>query len=114
MRKGAAISGYPLPIANVHSGKLGLSRTAGDWVSLINFSRYGNIQVMQHVRHFCVAQARGVILEGQMILVVDSEASQTIRVCKCSERAQLCFREGPLQFVGCFHECHGGHYTSPS
>jgi hypothetical protein len=32
-------------------------------LSLINFPRHGDIQLMQHVRHFCFPQPGGVILE---------------------------------------------------
>ena len=55
--------------------------------SLIHSSRDRNIQLMQYVGHFCIAQARRVVLEGQMILVVNPKTPQPIGVGKCSERA---------------------------
>ena len=48
-----------------------------------------------------------------MILVIDPESSQTVGVGKRSQRAKLFLGQGLLQFVGCFDECHGGHYSSP-
>src|ERR1700687_1751948 len=42
-----------------------------------------------------------------MTLVIDPEAPQTIGVCKRSKRAKLFFHQRLLQFVSCFHECHG-------
>ena len=69
---------------------------------------------MQDVLHFCVSQARGVILKRQMVLVIDAKTSQAISVRKRSQRVKLFLVQRLLQFVGCFDECHGGHYSSPS
>lgn len=59
--------------------------------------------------HLGFAQARGVVFERQLVLVlIDAKAAQAVNVCELAQMAQLFFGERGLQFVGNFHKCHGG------
>lgn len=57
------------------------------------------------------AEARGVVLERQVVLVVDAEAAQAVGIGEFAEVAELVLGEGRLQFVDDFDESHGGHYS---
>src|SRR5258706_9424432 len=59
---------------------------------LVHSSRHRNIQLMQYVRHLRIPQARRVVLERQMLVVVNPEAPPTISVRKSPERPELFFR----------------------
>ena len=84
----------PTFLPNAFSGWNAASapRQRGSSLRLIHFSRYCNIQLMQHVLYFRLPQARRIVLERQAIFVLNPEAPQTIGVGKRSERAQLFFR----------------------
>ena len=61
----------------------------------------------QDVSDLGLLQARRIVLERKLIeLLVDLEAPQAIGVGELAERAELFGAQGPLQFVGYFHQGH--------
>jgi hypothetical protein len=68
---------------------------------------YGGLA--EDVGNLGVAEARGVVLEGEMFLgFVEAEAPEAVGIGKFAEAAELVLRERILQFVGDFDERHGG------
>jgi hypothetical protein len=81
--------------------------------SLVHFAGDSDAGLAEDVGDLCVAKARGVVFEGQMIpLLVDAEFSQAIGVGERPEAAELCEAERILQLVGDFEECHARNYSS--
>jgi hypothetical protein len=75
---------------------------------LIDDSHDGNAGLGQDVSDLGLAQARGVVFEGEMFfLFVDAEAAQAVGVGKFTEASELFEAEGRLQFVGNLDESHG-------
>jgi hypothetical protein len=75
---------------------------------LIDDSDYGNAGLGQDVGDLGLAQAGGVVFEGEMIfLFVDAEAAQAVGVGKFTEASELFEAERRLKFVGDLDECHG-------
>jgi hypothetical protein len=78
-------------------------------------ARHGNGRLPENMCNLRVAQTRSVILKRQLFFaLVEAEASQAVGVGKLAETAQLFWRQGGLQFVSDFHECHARHYSSPA
>jgi len=66
------------------------------------------------VRDLRVAEARGVVFEGEMLFgFIEAEAAQAVGVGEFAEQAELFLGKRGLQFVSNFHECHVRHYSSP-
>jgi len=67
----------------------------------------GYLRHAQDVSDFGFLEARCVILKRQLIeLLIDLEAPQAVGVRKLAESAELFGAQGPLQFVGYFHQGH--------
>jgi hypothetical protein len=66
----------------------------------------GDAGLAKDMGHLRLAQARGVVLERQVVLVVDAEAAQAVGVGEFAEMAELILSERGLQFVGDFDESH--------
>ena len=63
----------------------------------------------ERVSHLGFAEARGVVLEGQLLpRIVEAKAAQAVSIRECAEMAQLVVAQRGLQFIGDFHECHEG------
>jgi len=61
------------------------------------------------VSYLGFTETRGVVFEGQLLpRIVEAEAAKSIGVCEFAEMTQLIVAQRRLQFVGNFHECHGG------
>lgn len=81
--------------------------------ALVDSARYGDAGLAEDVGDLRIAEARGVVLEGEMVLLfVDAKAAQTIGVGECAETAELFETEGRLQFVSDFEERHARDYNS--
>jgi hypothetical protein len=79
-------------------------------VHLAGYSDAGLAEDMGDLR---VAEARGVVFEGEMVLLlVDVEFAQAIGVGERAEAAELRKAQRMLQLVGDFEECHATNYTS--
>jgi hypothetical protein len=75
---------------------------------LIDDSDDGNAGLGQDVGDLGLAQARGVVFEGEMIfLFVDAKAPEAVGVRKFTEASELFEAERRLKFVGNLDECHG-------
>src|SRR5271168_809502 len=90
------------------SGKFILPGASGLCLRSVDFARDGDAGLSQDVGDLRLAEARSVVLERQVVLVVDAEAAQAIGVGEFAEVAELVVGEGGLQFVGDFNESHGG------
>jgi hypothetical protein len=67
------------------------------------------------VKHLGLAQARGVVFEGEAPGgFVDMEAAEAVGVGEFAEPLELLVAEGSQEFVADFEKCHGGEYSSPS
>ena len=81
---------------------------AGESVYL---ARDGDAGLAEDVCDLRFTQARGVILECELILLfVDAEAAQAISVGEFAQPAKLFEAQRGLQFIGDFEECHEGKY----
>lgn len=75
----------------------------------IDFAGDGYGGLAEDVGYLGVAEARGVVLEGEMFLgFVKAEAAEAVGIGKFAEAAELVLRERVLQFVDDFDEGHGG------
>jgi len=78
---------------------------------LVDLAGDGDAGLAENVRDLGFAQARSVVLEGEMVLLlIDTEAAEAIGVGEFAEAAQLLEAQRGLQFVGDFEECHRGKY----
>jgi hypothetical protein len=81
--------------------------------ALVDSARYGDAGLAEDVGNLSVAEARGVVFEGEMrLLFVDAKAAQAIGVGECAEAAELFETQGRLQFVSDFEERHARNYNS--
>jgi hypothetical protein len=81
--------------------------------SLVHFAGDSDAGLAEDVGDLCVAKARGVVFEGELIpLLVDAEFSQAIGVGERAEAAQLCEAQRMLQLVGDFEKRHARNYSS--
>jgi hypothetical protein len=65
--------------------------------------------VAEDVRDFGLAEAGGVVLEGDLkFRLVDLKAAEAVGVGEFAERAELIVRERGLEFEFGLEECHGG------
>lgn len=75
----------------------------------VDFAGDGDGGLAEDVLDLCFAQARSVVLKGEMLLgFVKAESPQTVGIGKFAEAAELVFRQRGLQFVGYVHERHAG------
>ena len=63
--------------------------------------------------HLCVPEARGVILESDLILLlVDAEFAQAVGIGKPAEMLELLKAERRLEFIGNFKKRHASDYSN--
>ena len=80
---------------------------------LVDFAGDGDAGLAEDVGDLGFAQARGVVFEGEVVLLlVDVEAAQAVGVGEFAEALELFVAERRVEFVGDFEECHGGDYSS--
>ena len=80
---------------------------------LIDFAGDSDTGLSERVRDLCLTQARGVVLESEMlVLFIDAEAAQAVGVGEFTEAAELFKAQRRLQLVRDFEQCHGSDYNS--
>ena len=78
---------------------------------LVDFAGDGDAGLAEDVGDLGFAQARGVVFEGEVVLLlVDVEAAQAVGVGEFAEAAELFEAQRGLQFVSDFEECHRRKY----
>jgi hypothetical protein len=101
----APVHGVTVPRLVLVSGRTGE-------FSLRNAPQDGNAGVAQNVLDHNFSEARGVVVKVEpVVLFVDAESLQPIRIGEVAERAVLLGLELVLEFVCDGHECHGGDYN---
>ena len=77
----------------------------------VDFAGDGDAGLAKNVRDLSFAEARGVVFEGEVVLLlVDAEAAEAVGVGKVAEAGELFEAERGLQFVCDFEECHRRKY----
>jgi hypothetical protein len=83
--------------------------------ALVDFACDRDAGLAKDVGDLRVAEARGVVLESEMVLLfVDAKATQTVSVGERAEAAELFEAQGRLQFIGDFEKRHAWNYSSRS
>ena len=78
---------------------------------LVDLAIDGDAGATEDMGHLSFAQARGVVFEGEVVLLfVDAEAAKAVGVGKFAEASELFEAERRLQFKGDFEECHESKY----
>ena len=85
----------------------------GTRAGLIDFAGDGDAGESESMGHLRVPEARGVILESDLILlVVDAEFAQAVGIGKPAETLELLKAERRLEFIGNFKKRHARDYSN--